>query len=101
MESSLSRWLLAPLYAWRSMMLTFVMGTLVAVMSRSAIAVMCATIACAFVLSAYERRYWLVVPRHRQLRDVALRLGLALSATYILSATQFLSIVETSIAHRV
>jgi hypothetical protein len=96
MDSSLSRWLKAPFSVWRTVMLTFVIGALVAVVSRSAIAVMCATLACAFVFSAYERRYWLRMPRHHQMRDVALRFGLALTATYVLSATQFLAILEAS-----
>jgi len=96
MDSSLSRSLKAPLTVWRTVLLTFVVGSLVAIASRSAIAVMCATLACAFVFSAYERRYWMRVPRHQQMRDIALRLGLALTATYVLSATQFLSILEAS-----
>jgi len=98
MDSSLTRWLKAPLSVWRTVMLTLVVGAVVAALSRSTLAVMCATVACAFVLSAYEHRYWLQVPRHRQVRDVALRLGLALSATYVLSATQFLSILKDSFA---
>ena len=98
MDVSLSRSLKAPLSVWRTVMLTFVVGALVAAASHSAIAVMCATLACAFVFSAYERRYWVRMPRHRQVRDVALRFGLALTATYVLSATQFLTVLEASFA---
>ena len=93
MQSSLSRTLSAPLHWWRTVSITFIVGACVAALSRSAIAVLCVTLACAFVFSAHERRYWLVVPPHRLMRDVAMRCGLALGATYVLSATQFLTVL--------
>lgn len=79
----LVRSLLSPIRLWRTVLLMIPAGSAVAVLTGSAFAVFCAMMICAFVLSGFERRAWIVMPPHVLAGDVAMRISLAVAATFI------------------
>ena len=83
MHAEVVRWLSSPFRLWRTIALVFVAGSMVAKVSGDGIAILCATTACAFVLTSFERREWIVMPADRQMGDVLARIALALFATWI------------------
>lgn len=76
------RSLLSPLRLWRTMLLMIPAGTAVAALTGNAFAVLCTMVVCAFSLSGFERRAWIVMPPHVLAGDVAVRISLAVIATF-------------------
>jgi hypothetical protein len=88
MHAEFLRSLLAPLRLWRTILLMIVMDWTVARLSHDAFAVLCSSIACAFVFSAFERREWIVMPAHIYAGDIAARVSLASVVTLAVCASQ-------------
>jgi hypothetical protein len=88
MHVELLRSLSAPLRLWRTTLLMILAGYAVARLSGDALAVLCTTIACAFVFSAFERREWITMPAHVRLGDVVARISLAFIAAFVLLSWQ-------------
>ncbi|HMN43013.1 MAG TPA: hypothetical protein PKE27_00430 [Povalibacter sp.] len=73
----------APFRLWRTIVLVFIAGFAVAKVSGDGVAILCTTIACAFLLSGFERREWIEMPLDRQMGDVLSRVCLALFVTFV------------------
>lgn len=88
MQAGFIRSLRAPLYYWRTILLVLIVGSVVAMLFRDAIAVLFSALACAFVFSPYERRRWISMPADLLAGDIVLRLAFAFASTYVLCSTQ-------------
>jgi hypothetical protein len=88
MHVELLRSLPSPLRLWRTTLLMILAGYSVAWLSGDALAVLCATLGCAFVFSAFERREWITMPAHVRLGDVVARISLAFVAAFFLLSSQ-------------
>ena len=89
MHAELRRSLVAPFTLWRTMLLVFVAGLFVARISQDATAVLLISMACAFVLSGFERRRWIVMSMQTHAADFAGRIIIALFCTYLICNTQY------------
>ena len=89
MQAELRSLLVAPFTLWRTMLLVFVTGLLVARISQDATAVLLISMACAFVLSGFERRRWIVISMQTHAADFAGRVIIALLFTYLICNTQY------------
>lgn len=83
MHAEVFRWLSSPFRLWRTILLVFGAGLVVARLSGDGLAILCTTIACAFLLSGFERREWIEMPLDRQMGDVLARLSLAFIAALV------------------
>ena len=83
MHAEIFRWLSAPLRLWRTIALVLVAGLAVAKASGDGFAVLCTTIACAFVLGSFERREWIEMPLDRRMGDALSRICLALAVALL------------------
>ncbi len=88
MQLGFVRSLCAALGYWRTILLVLSVGSVVAALFRDAIAVLLATLACAFVFSAYEHRRWISMPPDLLVGGITLRLTFAFASTYLLCHTQ-------------
>jgi hypothetical protein len=88
MHAELLRSLLSPLRLWRTIFLMIAMDSTVARFSQDAFAVLCSSVACAFVFSAFERREWIVMPAHVYAGDIAARISLAFAVTLFVCTFQ-------------
>ena len=81
------RSLLSPLWLWRTMLLVFIVGSLIARLSGDATAVLLISLACAFVPRKFERRRWIEMPMETQAADLMARIFIALFIALIICYT--------------
>jgi hypothetical protein len=94
MLTELQRSLMAPLLLWRTMLLVFVVGSLVARLSGDATAVLLIAMACAFLLRNFERRRWIEMTVETHAGDIVARIFIALFMTFTVCYTEGHSLLQ-------